>query len=291
MPYFFLPSVFTRADCGLTERRIFKDGATFTRQKRVTLRGAIRLEFNLSEPIATGPSNAASKNVYPEETKAIQEKFKERPVWSLNGLLAETKISRAKVQAILPSIAYFYQSGPWRNQWLIFGYDPRKDFSSRMFQVMVIRLSKRAVFNIKTRHQVRRNNATGTKKRNIVTQLVYDEKETPAEAEGIYMPKFGPGHFHHLSFTNSFQYCDIDVPKIQEMLQQVPSPEHGGKCLEKSGWLPTGFDEQVRNILMDILKEHFQMEMQAKLQDDTMALPEEEGEYGEEEEEDEDGET
>lgn len=219
-------------------------------------------------------------------------------MWSLNALMAQTKMPRVKLQSVLPSIAYFYQSGPWRNQWLLFGYDPRKDFASRMYQVMMVRLNKKAVFNIKTRSQVRKSTAPGMKKRNIVSQLVYDEEEaTPAEAEESYMPIFGPGHFHHLSFANAFQYCDIEVPKVQEMLQQVPSPEHGGKCLEKWGWLPVGFDEQVRNILIDILKEHFQMEMQAKLQDESMAmqLVDEDGEYDEEEEQeeemDEDGET
>lgn len=50
------------------------------------------------------------------------------------------------------------------------------------------------------------------------------------------------------------QYCDIRVPQIQEMLDKIPTPLSGATCNEKSGWLPTSFDDQCREILTDIVK-------------------------------------
>lgn len=34
----------------------------------------------------------------------------------------------------------------------------------------------------------------------------------------------------------------------------IPTPLSGATCNEKSGWLPTGFDDQCREILLEIVK-------------------------------------
>lgn len=46
-----------------------------------------------------------------------------------------------------------------------------------------------------------------------------------------------------------YQFIDIHIPKIQEMLSIIPSPISGALCNEKRGWLPVGFMEQCRDIL------------------------------------------
>lgn len=52
------------------------------------------------------------------------------------------------------------------------------------------------------------------------------------------------------------QYCDVHVPKIQEMLDKIPSPLSGATCNEKTGWLPPNFDDTAREILSEtILKQ------------------------------------
>lgn len=45
------------------------------------------------------------------------------------------------------------------------------------------------------------------------------------------------------------------MPKIQEMLDKIPTPLSGATCNEKSGWLPANFDDQCREILSAIIKE------------------------------------
>ena len=48
------------------------------------------------------------------------------------------------------------------------------------------------------------------------------------------------------------------------MLEKIPSPMAGAICNERTGWLPQGFDNQVRQIvsnsIKELLKNHFRKE-------------------------------
>lgn len=60
----------------------------------------------------------------------------------------------------------------------------------------------------------------------------------------------------NLSFCPfQFQYCDVHVPKIQEMLDKIPTPLSGAICNEKTGWLPPNFDDNCREILTETINE------------------------------------
>lgn len=48
---------------------------------------------------------------------------------------------------------------------------------------------------------------------------------------------------------STFQYCDVQVNEIQEMLAKLPDPPPDTKCHEKMGWLPVGFDDHCREII------------------------------------------
>lgn len=52
-----------------------------------------------------------------------------------------------------------------------------------------------------------------------------------------------------------YQYCDIRLAKVQEMLDKIPTPLSGATCSEKSGWLPAGFDDQCREIITGVIRE------------------------------------
>lgn len=271
MPYYFPPSTFTRFENSATDRKLFRAEEQSMRVKRY-LRDAIRLEFNLNDLVPTTPSHELCfKRVTREEVELIREKFVDRPIWSTTALHADMpNFGWIKIKYILPHIGYYYNTGPWRNMWIRFGYDPRKEFESRKYQLMDLRLNQKAMINIKTRREKSRQGMPSQVKNNVVSQLVYDENETVEERE-VHFPIFSPNYFHQLGWVNFYQYCDIEVPRIQEMLEKVPSPVHGAKISEKTGWLPQGFDEQCRDILCEILKEYFQMEMQAKSTEDENA--------------------
>ena len=56
---------------------------------------------------------------------------------------------RDNVKVILPSIAYYILTGPWRRVWVRFGYDPRTDPAAKLYQVVDFRIkdSQWLVFN------------------------------------------------------------------------------------------------------------------------------------------------
>lgn len=45
------------------------------------------------------------------------------------------------------------------------------------------------------------------------------------------------------------------MPKIQEMLDKIPTPLSGAICNEKTGWLPPNFDDNCREILTETINE------------------------------------
>jgi general transcription factor 3C polypeptide 5 (transcription factor C subunit 1) len=66
--------------------------------------------------------------------------FDERPVWSKNALMYVTKYTSAQLKYLLPAVAYYFVTGPWRIMWVRFGYDPRVDVTSLKYQTLDYRL-------------------------------------------------------------------------------------------------------------------------------------------------------
>lgn len=86
-------------------------------------------------------------------------------------------------------------------------------------------------------------------------KLSITDRELTKKQEIIYSPYFEIGSLPQ-SRQCIYQYCDIRVPKIQEMLDKIPTPASGATCNEKSGWLPLGFDDLCRDIMSVIIKDH-----------------------------------
>ena len=62
------------------------------------------------------------------------------PVWSKNAMQAVTRVPPSQLKFILPTVAYYFTTGPWRNQWVRFGYDPRRDCRAARFQTLDYRV-------------------------------------------------------------------------------------------------------------------------------------------------------
>ena len=76
-----------------------------------------------------------------ERFQIVQNMFKnDRPIWSKNAIHAITRIASDRLKFILPALAYYYTTGPWRNQWVRFGYDPRKEPEAGMYQTLDYRV-------------------------------------------------------------------------------------------------------------------------------------------------------
>ncbi|XP_047042300.1 general transcription factor 3C polypeptide 5 isoform X2 [Helicoverpa zea] len=75
-----------------------------------------------------------------EEYETVKKLLEERPIWSLNLIRYHTKIRLSSLKIIMPSLALYMKTGPWRSMWVRYGYDPRKDPGARIYQTLDFRL-------------------------------------------------------------------------------------------------------------------------------------------------------
>lgn len=185
------------------------------------------------------------KFVTVEQIAQVREMFAARPIMSKMYISWQTKIPNEKLKYILPLLSYYYTTGPWRIMWVRYGYDPRRDFDSRYLQQLDFRVRFYVSANSVLTVDRKRSAFKGRRKRELVGELGEPKLEYP--------------FFDHDAMPKSraciiYQFCDIRVPRVQEMLDKIPSPLSGAVCNEKSGWLPANFDEQCRTIMVDIVR-------------------------------------
>lgn len=108
------------------------------------------------------------KIISDEITKILKILFDERPIYryvelkeKLEDLLDFTYLSHYRVKMHIPMVAYFCISGPWKNQWIRYGYDPKKHMSAYIYQRLPIRIQKRGfvIHYSKEILEIIRNNA------------------------------------------------------------------------------------------------------------------------------------
>lgn len=194
------------------------------------------------------------QNVHLDQMRQI---FEERPIWSKNAIMYKTKLSTERLKFLLPSVAYYCMNGPWKIMWVRLGYDPRKDVSARKYQTLDYRL--KAMHGLGSTVKCKRNyagymlpykSAPLSKQKTMVLheQLAQEHRQKKELRchENVYIYREGMLPPSRQMF---YQYCDVLVDEIQEMLAKLPDPLPGVKCHEKRGWLPSGFDVQCREII------------------------------------------
>ena len=219
----------------------------------------ISVQFNMTDPIPMKANEAVNDPVNSsllkqEEYEAVLSLFKKRPIWTLGSIRAHMRMPPRRLNYILATMAYFFSTGPWRNCFVAFGYDPRKDFESRFYQMLDFRVRQGAGFkgDLQFRRQTGANRRAKLPIKTETAACDEDEIEENFQLRRNYaiftndtVPPFRALHY---------QFIDIQVPKIQDMLRKIPSPLCGGFCNEKRGWLPIGIMEQCRDILTSIVQ-------------------------------------
>lgn len=66
-------------------------------------------------------------------------------MWFRNALRAhaDPSFSLSDICAVLPAVAYYFVTGPWRSTWVRFGYDPRRHPEAKIYQTLDVRLRRR----------------------------------------------------------------------------------------------------------------------------------------------------
>ncbi|OAD55297.1 General transcription factor 3C polypeptide 5 [Eufriesea mexicana] len=265
VPYFLPPAAFSRMDTvqqyvPKTEVNSYPENIIGKSRKRKT--GFSNFIYFSTPQVPTKPPAGIEtamkvkfiQNVHFEQIRQI---FEERPIWSKNAIMFKTKFSHERLKILLPAVAYYFVTGPWKIMWVKLGYDPRKDITARKYQTLDYRL--KAMHGLGSTVKCKRNysdytlpyKSTPAAKQKTIVQNATSSQEQSSKKEqdlneNVYIYREGMVPPSRQMF---YQYCDVLVDEIQEMLAKLPDPLPGTRCHEKRGWLPSGFDVQCREII------------------------------------------
>merc|ERR1719228_2999048 len=180
----------------------------------------------------------------------------------MNALSAITTIPADRLKLILPVVAFYFTTGPWRNQWVKFGYDPRQDPSGGLRQTLDYRVRLQGgARNIVTAKRSYANYLLPYKAMNWSkpkTSLINTESFASSSSDkkndemsneerdkllDIYLFREGRIPPYRQMF---YQFGDLQLPAAQDLLQ---SSVRSTSCDEKSGWFPAQTEERLREIL------------------------------------------
>lgn len=265
VPYFLPPAVFSRMDTiqqYIPKTEIDSNPENVIGRNKKGHGGFPNyIYFSTSEVPAVAPKGIESamkvKFLRNTHLERVHQLFEERPIWSKNAIMYKTQFSSEQLKILLPSVAYYFMTGPWRIMWVKLGYDPRKDINARKYQTLDYRL--KAMHGLGSTVRCKRNYSNYTlpyksapvskQKPAVLTATLSQEQHSKKERhlyENVYIYREGMVPPSRQMF---YQYCDVLVTEIQEMLAKLPDPLPGVRCHEKRGWLPPGFDVQCREIL------------------------------------------
>ena len=191
--------------------------------------------------------------------------FNQRPIWSKNALQNKMSVSSSLLTLLLPAVAYYYSTGPWRSLWVRIGYDPKSDPHSKQYQVLDFRIrqgvntplipikAKRSTYHYKLPLLIPKSNKKYAEQthfeKNPSTQ---NENSTEGTDENVkdtsYVYKAGVLPAHRQIF---YQACDIFLPEVQDLLNSATA----STCSKEDGWFLPNTAGKVRNIInKDVVK-------------------------------------
>ncbi|XP_010892267.1 general transcription factor 3C polypeptide 5 [Esox lucius] len=321
VPLFLPPPIFSRLDTAVDyyyrPEIQHKEGycpPTVSRDNLIGLsrarrpHNAIFINFD-DQNIPNEPLEAAKVNwkrvcVHASDTKAeeqMKKMFESRPIWSGNAVKANLDIHPDKLKLLLPVVAYYMVTGPWRSLWVRFGYDPRKTPEAKKFQVLDFRIrcsskhgytsndmpvkAKRSTFNYTLPITLNKTVPQATN----VTDLA-PEGPNPGRSANItkyqlkessYVFREGTLPPHRQMF---YQLCDLDVESIRNVFGRNDGQEE--KCDERDGWCLSRTADDLRDIMSSMIKQI----IRNKRPESSVTRPKapESGQDDEDEEEDED---
>nr|XP_047909993.1 general transcription factor 3C polypeptide 5 isoform X1 [Anser cygnoides]XP_047909999.1 general transcription factor 3C polypeptide 5 isoform X1 [Anser cygnoides]XP_047910005.1 general transcription factor 3C polypeptide 5 isoform X1 [Anser cygnoides] len=242
---------------------------------------AIFLNFD-EEEVPTKPLDAAVQTWKKVCTNAVDRKVEEelrklfevRPVWSRNAVKANVNIHPDKLKLLLPYLAYYMLTGPWRSLWVRFGYDPRKHPEAKIYQVLDFRIrcgmkygyapndmpvkAKRSTYNyslpITVKKPVSHTVSVHDLKQGLGTAGASSAKKSASSRyklkESIYIFREGALPPYRQMF---YQLCDLNVESLQKIIHRNDGTET--ECTERDGWCLPKTSDDLRDTMSVMIKQ------------------------------------
>nr|XP_019584487.1 PREDICTED: general transcription factor 3C polypeptide 5 isoform X2 [Rhinolophus sinicus] len=237
--------------------------------------------------------------------------FNIRPIWSRNAVKANISVHPDKLKVLLPFMAYYMITGPWRSLWVRYGYDPRKNPDAKIYQVLDFRIrcgmkygyipsdmpvkAKRSTYNyslpitikkmpsqLVTMHDLKQGlGPSGTAGARKSTSNKYKLKDS------VYIFREGALPPYRQMF---YQLCDLNVDELQKIIHRNDGAEES--CTERDGWCLPKTSDSLRNAMSLMIRQTIRSKRPALFSSPAKAdggkeqLTYESGEDEEEEEED-----
>lgn len=281
-PVYILPQVFARLDNvsmqqlrdepkrrDLPEKSAIRPKNVLGGIRHRRVKFACFLSFE-DEEVPKEPNPAAWKQLEwrPPDAgikKRIEQLFEERPMWTRSALQVELKVLPMRFKLILPVVAYYVLNGPYRAAWVRMGFDPRKDPSTKVYQVLDFRLKASPCGmgdNVATKRGTSAylvpTKVLGLTSRPICAQTDYlqaaacggkvaGDEELPPPRDYELLCRFLPGRlppyrqmFYHLE--------DIRLDSVQALVHANDGRE--AVCHERDGWLAEGTINRCRQLMV-----------------------------------------
>ncbi|CAL1536397.1 unnamed protein product [Lymnaea stagnalis] len=274
-PLFLPPYSFSRREAPINfyfETEAYQTGDTVLgHERKKRLAGVIHLIYS-DHSVPNSPHQDAINNLaklpqhnLTDSKLAMEKLFEERPVWNKAGILAHIDRQYHRyIRLLLPAFAYYFETGPWRNSWCKFGYDPRKDPASKKYQALDFRLRTAA-----KRNQVEAKRGIEVSRMSVLAQKNTHQKLAPIHhldlesrgSEEKLSPKgldltyiYSPNHLPPYRQMR-YQVCDVMHDEVQRMMH-----ENDGKetvCTERDGWCIPDFTDMCRDIMSAAIEKLF----------------------------------
>ncbi|XP_041098714.1 general transcription factor 3C polypeptide 5 isoform X2 [Polyodon spathula] len=248
---------------------------------------------------------------HPNEQRSeeeLRQLFQLRPVWSRNAVKANLEIHPEKLKLLLPYVAYYMLTGPWRSLWVRFGYDPRKDPEAKAYQVLDFRIrcgmkhgytpndmpvkAKRSTYNYSLPITIKKAVPQPASLQEFTQGLTSSStasgrKPAPARyklKESVYVFREATLPPYRQMF---YQLCDLKVERLTKIVHRNDGEE--SECTERDGWCLPKTNDELRDIMSSMIKQIIRSKRPALFPTKTKSSGKERGllelESGEEEEE------
>lgn len=291
-PIFILPPIFSRFDSTSSyfyrenpkhrDEKIIKEVA---RQSDLSIIGRFRKPRNIlaclmnweqkipQEPNPQLLESAKLDSGFSSYYQEMVNLFSTRPIWSRSALLYKLKCSRVDIKYILPAVAYYYINGPFRCLWVRFGFDPKHNKLSKIYQTLDFRIkhaynrnksqdkiaAKRTIYQGQL--SIKRKEMDKSKERfkeSLIEQNAFHPNSSPDDATKTEENLLQSFIFKEGLLPSSrqlfYQLCDIQIVQVQ-MLVHSNDGKEPDVCDDKDGWCEPGTIEKIRSIMNNIIEE------------------------------------
>lgn len=295
LPLYIPPPIFSRLDTPVdyfyrpdTQHREGYNNPTISGENLIGLsrarrpHNAIFVNFEDDE-VPTQPLEAAVQTWRKVCTNPLDRKVEEelaklfdiRPIWSRNAVKANISVHPDKLKVLLPFMAYYMITGPWRSLWIRYGYDPRKNPDAKIYQVLDFRIrcgmkygyasidlpvkAKRSTYNYSLP-------ITVTKTPNQAVTTIHDLKQGLGPSGTASARKSSPNKYKLKDSVYIFregalppyrqmfyQLCDLSVDELQKIIHRNDGAEDF--CTERDGWCLPKTSDDLRNAMSVMIRQ------------------------------------